>query len=82
MIITPPFGGSGINHAAEIWCSEKSLPFTRSRGHRRRRLRVRRLSGFEEQALPAAVYTPRFPLLNAPCMAALCLLKSSKAKPE
>jgi hypothetical protein len=35
MIITPPSGGSGINHVTELWCAQESLPFTRSRGHRK-----------------------------------------------
>jgi hypothetical protein len=67
------------NNATKIWCSKENLPFTRSRDHRkngncfvgqkngavvREYLGYDRLEGFEEQALLAAVYTTRAPLLN------------------
>jgi hypothetical protein len=35
MTITPPSGGSGINHATELWCAKESLPFTRSHSHKK-----------------------------------------------
>jgi hypothetical protein len=72
-------GSEFINNAAEIWCGKESLPFTRSRDHQkndncfveqkngavvREYVGYDRLSGFEEQALLAAVYTHLVPLLN------------------
>jgi transposase InsO family protein len=72
-------GSEFINNATEIWCKNESLPFTRSRDHKkndngfveqkngavvREYVGYDRLSGFEEQALLAAVYTPLVPLLN------------------
>jgi hypothetical protein len=72
-------GSEFINNATEIWCKNESLPFTRSRDHKkndncfveqkngavvREYVGCDRLSGFKEQALLAAVYTPLVPLLN------------------
>ncbi|MDR0552390.1 MAG: hypothetical protein LBG72_10365 [Spirochaetaceae bacterium] len=72
-------GSEFINNATEIWCNEESLAFTRSRDHKkndncfveqkngavvREYVGYDRLSGFEEQALLAAVYSPPVPLLN------------------
>jgi hypothetical protein len=72
-------GSEFINHATEIWCAEESLPFTRGRDHKkndncfveqkngavvREYAGYDRLSGFEEQALLAAIYAPLVPLLN------------------
>jgi hypothetical protein len=74
-------GSEFINYATEIWCAEESLAFTRSRDHKkndncfveqkngavvREYVGYDRLSGFDEQALLAAVYAPQVPLLNAP----------------
>ena len=64
-------GSEFINNATEIWCKQENLPFTRSRDHKkndncfveqkngavvREYAGYDRLSGFEEQALLAAVY--------------------------
>ena len=72
-------GSEFINNATVIWCTNQSLPFTRSRDHQkndncfveqkngavvRQYIGYDRLSGFEEQSLLAAVYTPLVPLLN------------------
>jgi transposase InsO family protein len=72
-------GSEFINNATEIWCKKESLPFTRSRDHKkndncfveqkngavvREYAGYDRLSGLEEQALLAAVYVPLVPLLN------------------
>jgi hypothetical protein len=72
-------GSEFINHATEIWCTTEKLPFTRSRDQKkndncfveqkngavvREYVGYDRLSGFEEQALLAAVYAPLVPLLN------------------
>ena len=72
-------GSEFINHATETWCSNESLPFTRSRDHKkndncfveqkngavvREYVGYDRLEGVEEQALLSAVYRPLIPLLN------------------
>jgi hypothetical protein len=72
-------GSEFIINATEIWCKKESLPFTRSRDHKkndncfveqkngavvREYIGYDRLSGVEEQALLAAVYTPLAPLLD------------------
>jgi transposase InsO family protein len=72
-------GSEFINNATEKWCSTNSLPFTRSRDHKkndncfveqkngavvREYVGHDRLEGLEEQALLAAVYKPLVPLLN------------------
>jgi transposase InsO family protein len=72
-------GSEFISHATEIWYKKERLPFTRSRNHKkndncfveqkngavvREYIGYDRLSGFEEQALLAAVYTSLVPLLN------------------
>jgi transposase InsO family protein len=72
-------GSEFINNAAERWCQKESLPFTRSRDHKkndncfveqkngavvRDYVGYDRLAGFEEQALLAAIYRPLMPLLN------------------
>jgi hypothetical protein len=72
-------GSEFINNATEIWHSKATLPFTRSRDHKknhncfveqkngaivREYVGYDRLSGFQEQALLEAVYTPLVPLLN------------------
>jgi hypothetical protein len=72
-------GSEFINNATEIWCKNENVPFTRSRDRKkndncfveqkngavvREYIGYDRLSGFEEQALPAAVYTPLVTLLH------------------
>ena len=72
-------GSEFINNAAEIWCGNENLAFTRSRDRKkndncfveqkngvavREYIGYDRHSGFEEQALLAAVYWPLVPLLN------------------
>ncbi|MDR2042128.1 MAG: DDE-type integrase/transposase/recombinase [Tannerella sp.] len=72
-------GSEFINNATEIWCKNEHLPFTRSRDHQkndncfveqkngaivREYVGYDRLSGFQEQALLAAIHVPLVPLLN------------------
>jgi hypothetical protein len=72
-------GNEFINNATEIWCEKESLPFTRSRDHKkndncfaeqkngtvvREYAGYDRLEGLEEQAFLAAVYMPLVPLLS------------------
>jgi hypothetical protein len=72
-------GSEFINSAAELWCEQENLPFTRSRDRKkndncfveqkngavvREYAGYDRLEGLEEQALLAAVYAPLVPLLN------------------
>ena len=72
-------GSEFINHATETWCNNESLPFTRSRDHKkndncfveqkngavvREYVGYDRLEGLEEHALLSAVYRPLVPLLN------------------
>jgi transposase InsO family protein len=72
-------GSEFINNATELWCKNENLPFTRSRDHKkndncfveqkngavvREYVGYDRLSGGQEQALLAAVYTQLVPLLN------------------
>jgi hypothetical protein len=72
-------GSEFINNATELWCKNENLPFTRSRDHKkndncfveqkngavvREYVGYDRLSGGQEQALLASVYTQLVPLLN------------------
>jgi transposase InsO family protein len=72
-------GSEFINNATEAWCAKQSLPFTRSREHKkndncfveqkngavvREYVGYERLEGIEEQALLVAVYQSLVPLLN------------------
>ena len=68
-----------INNATEAWCTQKNIPFTRSRENKkndncfveqkngavvREYVGYDRLEGTEEQALLCAIYQPLVPLLN------------------
>jgi transposase InsO family protein len=72
-------GSEFINNATEKWCGNNSLPFTRSRDHKkndncfveqkngavvREYVGYDRLEGIEEQEFLSAVYRPLVPLLN------------------